>query len=233
VYSKLNADEPIRQGDIFRWLPKIDVVLGDALLPMLVEPEEKGGKEIDWFQYAQTAALAVTSPDEDVKTAAVSIRSVYGIVISQDCDVSRCENVVFAEVKPLKEIKAFKDMKEPPTASTVIKMVTEHTHKNQKWYFLSDSKDLSFDRKMAVDFDSIFEVKREMLIKYIEPLRIGRLDDEVAWPHFRERVAEFFRRYPYNEWYPLNADEARFYEEDQKKSDPNYVLEPRYRWQNP
>jgi hypothetical protein len=231
VYSKTNASEPIRQGDIFRWLPKIDVVLGDALLPILVESEEKGGKEIDWFQFAQSVPPAVVPPEMEVKTAAVSVRSVFGIVISQDCDAARCEYVVFAEVKPFKELKGFQGLKEPPDAGKVIDIVTEHTRKHQKWYFLSDDEDIGFTRKMVADFDLIFEVKREMLVKYIEPLRIGRLDDEVAWPHFRERVAEFFRRYPYNEWYPLNSDEARAYEDRQKSRDPNFILDPLYRWQ--
>lgn len=232
MYSKSNINEPIRQGDIFRWLPKIDVVLGEALLPIITETNEMGEKEVDWFQLAQTLISTGTTSDNGVKRVAVTVKSVYGIVISQDCDAARGENIVFAEIKPLKEIKMFRDMKEPPAPSSVIKMVKEHTQKNQKWFFLSDSRDLGFERKMGVDFDSIFEVKREMLIRHIEPLRIGRLEDEVAWPHFRERVAEFFRRYPYNEWYPLNAEEARVYEEDQKSSNPDYVLDPRYRWQN-
>lgn len=232
MYSRISASEPIRQGDIFRWLPKIDVVLGAASLPIITELKEEGEKEVDWFQFANTPLSADATSGSTVKTAAVTVKPAFGIVISQDCDASRCENVVFAEVKPLVEIGAFKTFKEPPAASKVISLVKDHTRKNQKWYFLNDSTDLGFERKMAVDFESIFDIKREMLVTHIEVLRIGRLDDEVAWPHFRERVAEFFRRYPYNEWYPLNAEEASVYEEDEKRGNPDYVLDPRYRWQN-
>ncbi|HUW31054.1 MAG TPA: hypothetical protein VM223_05525, partial [Planctomycetota bacterium] len=53
--------------------------------------------------------------------------------------------------------------------------------------------------------------------------RRGRLND-VALAHFRERVAEFYRRYPYNEWYPLNKDELKAYLKDHPGSEP-------YRWQ--
>ena len=75
---------------------------------------------------------------------------------------------------------------------------------------------------MGVDFESIFEVKREMLKKYIGKIRIGRLEDEVACPHFRERVAEFFRRYPYNEWYPLDKEEFLEYEKSQDEAIEKY-----------
>jgi hypothetical protein len=224
VYSKLSAGEQIRQGDIFRWLPKVELLLGEASLPMVIEPKEEGGRMIDWCKFVLTSKTLTTF---------ASVRSVYGIVISQDCDASHCMNLTFAEIKPFKEINGFREMAEPPNPNSVIKIVTEHARKNQKWYFLSESDDLGFNRKMGVDFESLFEVNREMLVKNIDLLRLGRLDDEVAWPHFRERVAEFFRRYPYNEWYPLNSEEASIYEDKQQKSDPNFKLDPRYRWQNP
>jgi len=224
VYTKLSDKEPIRQGDIFRWLPKIELLLGNANLPYLVEPKTEGVKVIDWRNFAITGEKAQVIS---------SVKAVIGIVISQDCDASRSPNIAFAEIRPLQEIPEFKKIKEPPTPSTVVSIVTDHTRKNQKWYFLSESIDLGFDRKMGVDFESIFEVNRIMLVNNLDLLRLGRLDDDVAWPHFRERIAEFFRRYPYNEWYPLNSEEAQYYEEDHKKKDPDYYLDPRYRWQNP
>ena len=224
MYSKLTITEPIRQGDIFRWIPKVELLLGEAKLPIVVSPTPDGVREIDWLEFAPTGRPS---------NIFANVRAVLGIVISQDCDASRCVDVAFAEIVPLKDLKGFSSLTEPPSAKKVIDIVTEHARKNQKWYFLSESVELGFDRKMGVDFESIFEVKREMLIKNIEILRLGRLDDDVAWPHFRERVAEFFRRYPYNEWYPLNSGEASYYEDEHKKKDPGFTLDPRYRWQRP
>lgn len=218
MYKVPSSREPIRQGDIFRWLPKVELPYGPANLPLLYDPD---GREIDW--------LVEVAPNEQISTATATVRTALGIVISQDCDASRCMNVVFAEIKPF--IKIFPSFSESPTPRAVIDVVTTHSRKNQKWYFLAENVDLQFDKKMGVDFESIFEVRREMLEKYKEPMRIGRLDDDVAWPHFRERVAEFFRRYPYNEWYPLNSEEAKHYEENKRRGNQDFVLDPRYSWQ--
>lgn len=223
MYSTLNKDRPIRQGDIFRCLPKVDVLMGDANFPLFFEQQEVGQKAIDWPSFAESEKPLIILG---------SVKSVLGIVISQDCDASKSVNIAFAEIKPIKEFGTFKDIKEPISAHKVCDLVGDHTRKNQKWYFLSDSVELGFDRKMGVDFESIFIVNREMLVTHLEELRLGRLDDEVAWPHFRERISEFFRRYPYNEWYPLNVDEVQVYEERQKSKDCNFILDPRYRWQN-
>ncbi|WP_155996384.1 hypothetical protein [Verrucomicrobium sp. 3C] len=42
----------------------------------------------------------------------------------------------------------------------------------------------------------------------------------IADEHFRERIAEFFRRYPYDEWYPLNQDELQTYLEEYPDAKP-------------
>ena len=225
MYSKFKNDEPIRQGDIFRLLPRIELLLGDGSWPYIYELSDKDGeKEIDWKTYAQTGK-------NEPKLISVSLKSSYGIVISQDCDASRNLNIAFAEIKQLNEIDEFKDLNEDVKPKTVINVVTDHTRKNQKWYYLSENKELGFSRKMCVDFESIFEINRNMLEKNIELLRLGRLEDEVAWPHFRERIAEYFRRYPYNEWYPLNSEETQYYEEVKKRKNPEFKLEPKYSWQ--
>ncbi len=47
-------------------------------------------------------------------------------------------------------------------------------------------------------------------LEEVRYLRKGRLNN-VADEHFRERIGEFFRRYPYDEWYPLDQDEMEAY----------------------
>ena len=53
---------------------------------------------------------------------------------------------------------------------------------------------------------------------------MARLND-LADEHFRERLAEYFRRYPYDEWYPL--DKAELEEYRRSKPEP---IQP-YPWQ--
>ena len=206
MYTFPDGTEPIRQGDIFRWLPKVELLLGDEGLPILTYQEEGGARVIDWFQFIETGGYASTN---------VIVKPAYGIVITQDCDAGRAQNIAFCEIKPFTEIEI--NCKEDSKPKTVVGIVTDQSRKNQKWYYLAPNERLGFATRMGVDFLSIFEVNRVMLDNNKDKLRLGRLCDDVAWPHFRERVAEFFRRYPYNEWYPFNTDEVHAYEERQHK----------------
>jgi hypothetical protein len=60
-------------------------------------------------------------------------------------------------------------------------------------------------------------------LKDLRSLRRARLND-VAEAHFRERIAEFFRRYAYDEWYCLDAAELAAYIEENPEANP-------YPWQ--
>ncbi len=205
MYSFPDNNAPIRQGDIFRWLPKVNILLGDAQLPIMTKSDTDGIHAIDWFQLAESGGTALTN---------TIIKPTIGIVLTQDCDASRCLNIVFSEVDLFSKIySGYKDDLKP---AKVVNIVTVHSRKNQKWYFLAENSRIGFSKKMGANFESVFEVPRTMLETYRDKMRLGRLDDDVAWPHFRERVAEFFRRYPYNEWYPLNLDEVKAYEEEKK-----------------
>ena len=216
MYSIPDVAQPIRQGDIFRWLPKPEIGLGDAKLPILPETEENGVREIDWLQLAEESGVAY---------ATIQVRPVCGIVISQDCDTSRSPNITFAEIRPFADV--YPNYSDDKTKTKgLVDFVTRHARVNYSWYYLPEYDRFQFARKMAADFESVFDVPREMLEAYKEQMRLGRLDDDVAWPHFRERVAEYYRRYPYNEWYPLNSSELDAYEEDKK-----IKVDPRYRWQ--
>jgi hypothetical protein len=63
-------------------------------------------------------------------------------------------------------------------------------------------------------WDKVFQIQSEDLKTNIN-LRKGRLN-ETAYQHFRECIAQYFRRYPYDEWYPLNKDEYNAYIESRK-----------------
>lgn len=216
MYSFPADTDPIRQGDIFRWLPKLDLLVGEKNLPILSETAGEGLREIDWLSVAQSSSTINSNIN-----ASVYAKSVTGIVINQDCDSIRNEQILFCEILPLKEL--FKDYKEDtPNDKKFIDWMSSYNKKNQKWFYLAENDRIGFVRKMSVNFESAFVVPREFINTYKDRLRIGHLDDEVAKPHFRERVSEYFRRYPYNEWYPLNQAELAVYESGKGLVDPKY-----------
>jgi hypothetical protein len=89
---------------------------------------------------------------------------------------------------------------------------------------LPPDKRIGFDKRMAVDFFSTIRVLREDL-EQLKDLRKGCLKT-VARDHFRERIAHFYQRYAYNEWYPLSKEEMEIY----SKENPVRPSD-RYDWQ--
>jgi hypothetical protein len=80
---------------------------------------------------------------------------------------------------------------------------------------------------MVVPFENVFQVPAAGLKIRVARLRRGRLN-EVADEHFRESIAQYFRRYPVDEWYPLNKEEFDKYVKDETKSST-----PPMPWQKP
>ncbi len=56
-------------------------------------------------------------------------------------------------------------------------------------------------------------------LENLKDLRRGRLN-KVADEHFRERIGEFYRRYPYDEWYPLDEQEMALYTKEYPGAKP-------------
>jgi hypothetical protein len=81
---------------------------------------------------------------------------------------------------------------------------------------------VGFKDKMGVDFLVTIRVSR-IDLERLRPLRKCCLN-ETARDHFRERISDFFRRYSYNEWYPLNTEEFNAYRGDYPDTEP-------YPWQ--
>jgi hypothetical protein len=111
------------------------------------------------------------------------------------------------------EISKFRDVerksKDTTSAKSWKNIITQHARINQKWFYLPPDEKIGFSEKMAVDFMVTLRVPRAEL-EELRDLRKGRLN-EIADEHFRERIAEFFRRYPYDEWYPLDSEELKAY----------------------
>jgi hypothetical protein len=99
-----------------------------------------------------------------------------------------------------------------------VKIITQQARLNMKWFYLPKGGIMPFQEKMGVDFLVTLRLSREDLESYRDQ-RKGRLNS-IARQHFRERIAEFFRRYPYDEWYPLDVAEFGEYKRQYPDSEP-------------
>jgi hypothetical protein len=78
---------------------------------------------------------------------------------------------------------------------------------------------------MAVNFHEVFQIERIDLEKNIN-LRVGRLES-FAYEHYREAIAQYFRRYPYNEWYSFNKSQLEYYATNIRKCKMEEIM-PKY-----
>jgi hypothetical protein len=208
IYKFPPPEEAIRQGDIFVKMPRIDIPPLKAL-PIL---DEKGNELVkSWKEIAVQG---------DPVIIGVAVRPVAAIVITQDCDAIRAPEIVLCEIQPFAQVEGrAKNLTNP---ERLINVITQHARINQKWFYLPADDRVGFTSKMAADFRITLRVLRDDL-EELKSLRVGRLND-VAQAHFRERVGEFFRRYPYDEWYSLSADELEVYKKNRDGVQP-------YPWQ--
>jgi len=198
IYDFPPAEDPIRQGDIFVGLPRADFSV--KRIPIV---RDAGSEETTW------EAIYDSGRQTEPVTAVVALRPVIAIVATQDCDTVRAPDLTLCEIRPFREVeRKSKDTKAP---ERWMRIITQHARFNQKWFYLPPDPTIGFADKMAVDFLATLRLLRED-VESLRSLRKGRLND-VADEHFRERIAEFFRRYPYDEWYPLNPAELAKYRE--------------------
>lgn len=202
IYEFPDITAPIRQGDIFLGLPRVDISLNHVLIV-----SEAGERIAKWAEVAQRG--------EPVNMI-VPVRPVAAIVATQDCDAIRGRDITLCEIREFTDVERKANEKTSPKGWKNI--ITQHARINQKWFYLPPDAKIGFSEKMAVDFMVTLRVPRSELDQ-LRDLRKGRLNS-VADEHFRERIAEFFRRYPYDEWYPLNQDELKIYMNEYPETKP-------------
>lgn len=78
---------------------------------------------------------------------------------------------------------------------------------------MTNDNDIGFSERMAINFHVVFQISSDYLKQYVEELRKGRLN-KIAFQHYRESIAQYFRRYPYDEWYPLTNEEFLEYNKE-------------------
>lgn len=209
IYERTLPDDPIRQGDIFVGLPRVDFSL--EKLPV-----------VDNGEVEERAWTEVLGDGTNTIAAVVGIRPVMAIVITQDCDAIRAAQITLCEVRAFADVeRSAKDTKSP---KSWMDRITQQAKKNLKWFYLPQDTSYGIAGKMAVDFQVTLSVTR-LDLESLRMKRIGRLNS-VADEHFRERLSEFFRRYPVDEWYALDSDELAKYKEQY----PEVVPFP---WQSP
>lgn len=207
IYEFPGQDEPIQQGDIFVDIPRFDFALKKIVVVVKNHPEETS-----WESAAKEGSPVTTI---------VQARPVTAIVISQNCDSLRAPDINLCEVRNFRDVELkSKDTKNP---KAWYRIITQQARLNQKWFYLPADEKVGFTEKMGADFMVTIRVPRVDL-EALRNLRKGRLN-EMAASHFRERIAEFYRRYPYDEWYPLNKEEMKAYQKDYTDSKP-------YPWQS-
>jgi hypothetical protein len=203
IYEYPSLDAPIRQGDVFIVLPRVEVSLGR--IPVL----EGDGLmvERDWreiaFQEKQITAIFPISP-------------ITAIVATQDCDATHGQDITLCEIRPFRQVELKAVQTSAPKKWKDI--LTQHARINQKWFYLPPDPQIGFADKMAVDFRVTIRVPRAEL-EEVRDFRKGRLN-ELADEHFRERIGEFFRRYAYDEWYALNREELKAYIDEYPDAQP-------------
>ena len=207
IYEYPSPDAPLRQGDIFSGLPRVEVSLKHV--PVVTAK----GTQVDmpWAQIVERG---------DPVTAILALKPVTAIVASQDCDAARAPDITLCEID---EFRTVERKSEQTTATKKwVHIITQQARLNQKWFYLPADQRMGFEDRMGVDFHMTLRVPRKELAE-VRHLRLGRLGG-VAAAHFRERIAEFFRRYAYNEWYPLDAHEMAEYRKNYPEAEP-------YHWQ--
>jgi hypothetical protein len=197
IYRTVDLGEPLSQGDIFLAVPSIRISLQNMICA------DDDGEHIDQWE-------SIVEKGES-PTCLFEATPVPAIIVTPDCDALRSELITLAEIRTFAEVEGkAKDAKSP---KSFMKIITQHARINQKWFYLpkDDGEPFRqlFNEKLGVDFRATLSLPRTDL-EGVGALRIARLDTP-AIEHFRERISEFYRRYPYDEWYPLDAAEFEKY----------------------
>ena len=229
IYEEVQQDAPVRQGDIFRSLPRIDVSLQKFVV--LARKNPKGApatREMSWqnaLEDKDVVELVSSGDDPDgarlLLRAILPVSPVSGIVITQDCDAERAEGISLCEIAPLESI--FKGAKDMNSARASGNAIIRQDSSNLKWFYLPADEKMGVSCRCAVDFQSILRLPR-VHIDTLRQFRVSRLN-HVAYQHFREKLAQFFRRYPYDPWYPLTKEEFEEYHNKYPDAKP-------YPWQS-
>jgi hypothetical protein len=211
IYEQVATVEPIRQGDIFKNLPRIDISLKEILV-LGSTADSETVEQMTWEEAIQRPEQseqpkAEQQQDSRLVRAVLPVYPVDAIVITQDCDAARAVILSLCEITALTNMnKAFATMTSPTRWA---KELSRQDSENVRFFYCPPDHSMGFSERMAVDFRSILRLP-EPHLDDLKTFRVGRLN-RVAYEHFREKMAQYFRRCPYDPWYPLNKEEFELY----------------------
>lgn len=209
IYDQVDSSQPIQQGDIFEQMPRVDLDLASFLVVRGEQDTYTGS----WRE--------VIREQQNSETALVGVTPVTAIVVTQNCDCLRNAEITLCEIRRFELVHR---QTPPATPRKWASVVTTQSKLNVKWFYLPIEPAVGIANKMAVDFEVTLRVKRTDL-EALKELRIGRLND-IALQHFRERISYYLRRFPFDEWYPLDREEFEAYCIEHPDSQP-------FPWQEP
>jgi hypothetical protein len=203
VYETTSPGDGLRQGDIFFPLPKFSAELTSVLRVR----DDGRAEETRWSE--------ISEDEENV--LAIPVEPTIGIVATQDCDASRAASIAFFCVDNFSNVTKQKLGDKPKRQ---VENLIKHSRANQKWFYLPPGKQFGLsDARMAIDFGEVISIARCDIEENLAELRKCRLNT-VAYEHYRESIAQYYRRYPYDEWYPLNKEEFEAYRETKEDVTP-------------
>jgi hypothetical protein len=196
IYEAVVPSEPIQQGDIFRDIPRVDFSLSSlAVLDKNYQPTATTWRDV-----------LTSKPDAPI-SAVLAVKPVTAIVITQNCDAARGQTLSLCQIDDY--LEATGQSSPPKTPKAWQSLLLRMSRQNSRYFYLPADSGFGLGDKSAVDFRVVLPVPRVDL-ESMRDLRINRLN-QVAREHFREALSHFFRRYAYNEWYPLTRDEFAAY----------------------
>ena len=208
IYERVEAEAPICQGDLFVHVPRVDLSFGKLLL---IDEDTEQPKEAAWDELNPRDRVAAVLP----------IISVAGVVVTQNCDAARGHYICLAQIDTFLEATG---RTAPATPKKWKNLITENNRSSPRFFYLPADAEFGFAEPMVADFRIILRVPRADLATLRTNRRVGRLNT-VATDHFRENLSYFFRRYAFNEWYPLTRDQFQAY-----VADSGETVDP-YPWQ--
>lgn len=216
IYDVCDLNAPVKQGDIFIGVPCVQTSFVDSVC---IASDHNTIEEVSWDEVVEKG---------EIQSALFSVKPIIAIVITQDCDALRSEDISLCEIKPFKDVEG--RVKSANSPRSFMSIITTHSRLNNKWFYLPPDEKFSISEKMAVNFLRTMNLSRLELERYRNK-RAATLNS-VAKDHFRERLAHFYRRYAYDEWYPLNKEELETYKQEKKITKESDGFEA-YPWQEP
>lgn len=214
IYAAVPETNPIQQGDIFQNVPMVDF----SLDKIAIVDEQDEPRETSWRE-------AMITQNSRLLTAVLPIKAVVAIVITQNCDAARGQFLSLCRVDEYLSITNQTAPKNPKGWQALITKMARQS----RFFYLPEDDRRGITSKMAADFRVVLPVRRFDL-ENMRDQRIGRLNN-IALDHFRESLAHFFKRYAYDEWYPLTREEYQEYAESHREPGTDSIRP--FPWQEP